>query len=33
MPCLDKKKDTKRIEAMSKVCLIAVLDVLSVAIC
>ena len=33
MPCLDKKKDTKKIEAVSKVCLIAVLDVLAVAIC
>ena len=33
MPCLDKKRDTKKIEAVSKVCLIALLDVLSVAIC
>ncbi len=33
MPCIHKKQDTKKVEAISKVVLIALLDVLSVALC
>ena len=33
MPAIHKKKDNKKLEALTKICLIMVLDVLSVAVC